>query len=41
MFRKINKWFEMNIGWVFVNGRKRDRWGEYLREKYRNEKNVK
>lgn len=32
------KWFEINLGWFFVNGRKRDRWGKYLREKYYNEK---
>ena len=41
MFRKITKWFEMNLGWIFVNGRKRDWWGEYLKGKYGNEKNVK
>ena len=41
MFRKITKWLEMNLGWIFVNGRKRDWWGEYLRGKYGNEKNVK
>ena len=34
MFRKIAKWFDLNVGWIFVNGRKRD-WGEdYLKEKY-------
>jgi len=38
MFSKINKWFEMNLGWIFVNGRKRAWWGEYLREKYGNKK---
>jgi hypothetical protein len=27
----------MNWGWVFVNGRKQDAWGEYLRNKYGNE----
>jgi hypothetical protein len=34
---KIVKWFEINYGWFFVNGRKRDYWGKYLREKYRND----
>ena len=38
MFRKINKWFEMNIGWFFVNGRKRGEWAKYLRGKYGNKK---
>lgn len=31
------KWFEVNWGWVFVNGRKRNEWGEYIRKKYNNE----
>jgi hypothetical protein len=30
------KWFEMNLGWFFVNGRKRARWAAYLRKKYGN-----
>jgi hypothetical protein len=34
---EINKWFEMNWGWFFVNGRKQSAWAEYLRKKYRNE----
>jgi len=38
MFKKINKWFELNLGWFFVNGRKRASWAEYLRKKYGNEK---
>ena len=35
---EINKWFEMNLGWFFVNGRKQSTWAEYLRKKYGNEK---
>ena len=35
--KKLIKWFEMNWGWVFVNGRKQDAWGKYLRNKYGNE----
>ena len=31
---KIIKWFELNLGWFFVNGRKRAQWAEYLRNKY-------
>ena len=34
MLFKINKWFELNLGWFFVNGRKQDQWAEYLKEKY-------
>ena len=30
----FNKWFEINLGWFFINGRKQDQWGKYLREKY-------
>ena len=35
--KRLIKWFEMNWGWDFVNGRKQDAWGEYLRNKYGNE----
>lgn len=31
---EINKCFEMNCGWFFVNGRKQAAWAEYLRKKY-------
>lgn len=34
-YKQFNKWFELNLGWLFVNGRKRARWAEYLREKYK------
>lgn len=34
MCYKIKRWFEMKWGWFFVNGRKRDEWAEYLRNKY-------
>lgn len=34
------KWFEMNWGWLFVNGRKREQWAEYLRNKYGVKKDV-
>ena len=34
MIKKINKWFELNLGWFFVNGRKQEDWAEYLRKKY-------
>lgn len=36
MIKKINKWFELNWGWFFINGRKQDEWAEYLRKKYGN-----
>ena len=32
--KNIVKWFELNFGWFFVNGRKQAAWAEYLRKKY-------
>jgi len=32
--RKIERWFDLNLGWFFVNGFKQEEWMEYLREKY-------
>ena len=37
MWYRLNRWFEMNLGWFFVNGRKQAAWAEYLRKKYGNE----
>lgn len=34
---KINKWFEINVGWFFVNGQKVDWYNNYLKEKYNEE----
>jgi hypothetical protein len=34
IFYSINKWFELNWGWFFINGNKQDEWYEYLRKKY-------
>ena len=36
MFYRFNKWFEINYGWFFINGRKQEVWHEYLRKKYKN-----
>ena len=35
------KWFELNVGWFFVNGFKRDEWQEYLDKKYNTRPNAK
>jgi hypothetical protein len=32
--KRLVKWFEMNFGWFFLNGRKQAAWAEYLRKKY-------
>ena len=34
MYYKFKRWFEMKWGWFFINGKKRERWAEYLRDKY-------
>ena len=35
LYKRFVKWFELNFGWFFVNGRKRDAWSRHLREKYK------
>jgi len=37
MFDKFVKWFELNLGWFFINGRKQSYWSEYLKNKYKDE----
>jgi hypothetical protein len=34
MFNKFTKWFELNLGWLFINGRKREAYDKYLKNKY-------
>lgn len=34
MIKKLNRWFELNLGRFFINGRKQDTWVEYLKKKY-------
>jgi hypothetical protein len=38
MIRTFTRWFELNLGWFFVNGMKRDNWNNYLKQKYSNER---
>tara|TARA_R110000868_G_scaffold393417_2_gene664440 strand:+ start:11817 stop:11981 length:165 start_codon:yes stop_codon:yes gene_type:complete len=35
MLKKLNRWFELNLGWFFINGRKQEQWNEYLKNKYK------
>jgi hypothetical protein len=35
MIKKLNRWFEPNLGWFFINGRKQEQWNEYLKNKYK------
>ena len=39
MLKKLNRWFELNCGWFFINGRKQEQWNDYLKNKYKNENN--
>ena len=34
---KINNFFELNFGWIFINGNKREKYLEDLKEKYKND----
>jgi hypothetical protein len=34
--QRITKWFELNCGWFFINGRKQKEWAEHLKDKYKN-----
>jgi len=38
--KKVIRWFELNLGWFFISGFKRDDWEEYLKEKYKNTNNM-
>ena len=38
--KMLNKWFELNVGWFFINGFKRDEWEDYLKEKYKTPNNM-
>jgi hypothetical protein len=31
----MKKWFEINLGWFFINVRKQEQWNEYLKKKYK------
>jgi hypothetical protein len=31
------KWFEINLAWFFINGRKQSKWNNYLKNKYYND----
>ena len=34
MKNRIKKWFDLNISWFFINGRKRKNWEKILKDKY-------
>jgi len=35
--KRFEKWFDLKLGWFFINGRKQEQWSEYLKEKYPND----
>ena len=37
IFKRVEKWFELNLGWFFVNGYKQEAWFEHLKNKYPND----
>jgi hypothetical protein len=34
IMKKFEKWFDLNVGWFFINGYKQEAWKERLKEKY-------
>lgn len=30
----MKKWFDLNLGWIFINGRKQEHWAAYLEQEY-------
>jgi hypothetical protein len=32
--KRFEKWFDINLGWFFINGNKQEIWFERLKEKY-------
>ena len=34
LIKRFEKWFDLNMGWFFVNGHKQESWYEHLKNKY-------
>lgn len=32
---KLVKWFDLNLGWIFINGRKTDQWEKEIKTRYK------
>lgn len=32
--KRLEKWFDLNLGWFFINGKKQEKYCELLKEKY-------
>lgn len=35
ILKRFERWFDLNLGWFFVNGMKQDQWYNHLKEKYK------
>jgi hypothetical protein len=33
--KKLLRWFDLNVGWFFVNPMKEEKWLDHLRKKYK------
>jgi hypothetical protein len=34
MLKKFTKWFDLNLGWFFINGYKQEKYTQWLKSKY-------
>jgi hypothetical protein len=34
LLQRLDRWFELNLGWMFIKGYKQDSYREYLKNKY-------
>jgi hypothetical protein len=32
--KRFRRWFDLNLGWIFINGRKQEEWQEHLKKEY-------
>jgi hypothetical protein len=37
IFKRFEKWFDLNLSWFFINGTKQEYWCEHLKKKYPDE----
>tara|TARA_B100001094_G_scaffold14831_1_gene12873 strand:+ start:377 stop:493 length:117 start_codon:yes stop_codon:yes gene_type:complete len=35
ILKKVERWFDLNVGWFFVNGMKQEEWLDYIQQKYK------
>lgn len=35
ILKKTERWFDLNLGSFFINGRKQEEWYQYLRDQYK------